>query len=219
MKKYIAFLTTVLVFISCNSFSKEQVTIDKVIQAAKSGNSQAQALLGSLYYTGNGVEQNFNKSFEWLKRAAEQGDVTAQNDLGMMYLNGKGTDVDVSKSVEWYTKAAEQGDVLAQSNIGRLYFKGKVIDKDYKKALKWLKLAAEQNNYDAQILLGEMYYKGYGIDSRDLIKSYKWFTIAIHNNDKFMDKASRKVVTNLMSDEEIATGENLAQEWITNYKK
>ena len=87
---------------------------------AEVGDSEAQSHLGSLYYVGNGVEQNFISAFLWYKKAADQGNVDAQYSIGNMYLLGEGIEQDNEEAARWYTLASEQGHVAATSNLNNL---------------------------------------------------------------------------------------------------
>ena len=87
---------------------------------AEAGESEAQSHLGSLYYVGNGVEQNFISAFLWYKKAADQGNVDAQYSIGNMYLLGEGIEQDNDEAAKWYTLASEQGHVAATSNLNNL---------------------------------------------------------------------------------------------------
>lgn len=58
------------------------------LQAAKTGNAEAQGKIGMAYKYGKGVIQNFNKAIFWLKNGAEKGDTLAQYNLGNIYING-----------------------------------------------------------------------------------------------------------------------------------
>jgi TPR repeat protein len=87
---------------------------------AEAGDSEAQSHLGSLYYVGNGVEQNFISAFLWYKKAADQGNVDAQYSIGNMYLLGEGIEQGNEEAARWYTLASEQGHVAATSNLNNL---------------------------------------------------------------------------------------------------
>ncbi len=87
---------------------------------AEAGDSEAQLHLGSLYYVGNGVEQNFISAFLWYKKAADQGNVDAQYSIGNMYLLGEGIEQNNEEAARWYTLASEQGHVAAKSNLSNL---------------------------------------------------------------------------------------------------
>ena len=66
--------------------------------------------LGQMYYYGEGVEQSYEKSFEYFKQAAHLGLADAQFNLGVMYLKGEGVEEDITKAKQWLVAAAAQGE-------------------------------------------------------------------------------------------------------------
>tara|TARA_R110002073_G_scaffold7963_4_gene44491 strand:+ start:6643 stop:11175 length:4533 start_codon:yes stop_codon:yes gene_type:complete len=87
---------------------------------AEAGDSEAQSHLGSLYYVGNGVEQNFISAFLWYKKAADQGHMDAQYSIGNMYLLGEGIEQNNEEAARWYSLASDQGHSAATSNLNNL---------------------------------------------------------------------------------------------------
>ena len=63
----------------------------QLIELAKTGDSEAQYLLGSLYNSGQGVARNYEKSAFWLTKAAQQNHAKASYTLGLYHETGKGT--------------------------------------------------------------------------------------------------------------------------------
>ncbi len=84
------------------------------------GDPEAQYKLGSLYYSGNSVKQDYSQAALWYRRAAQQGNVDAQYSLGNMSLMGEGITQNNSEAVRWYTLAAEQGHDSAKHNLENL---------------------------------------------------------------------------------------------------
>ncbi|MGO2758855.1 tetratricopeptide repeat protein [Psychrobacter sp.] len=66
--------------------------------------------LGTMYYGGEGVRQDYQKALELYQLAANQGDVDAQYNLGYMYDNGKGIRQNKASAKEWFGKACDNGD-------------------------------------------------------------------------------------------------------------
>ncbi len=90
------------------------------IPLAEAGDNEAQSYLGSLYYVGSGVEQDFEQSYQWYKKAAEQGNKDAQYSIGNMYLLGEGVEQDNNEAAKWYAMASEQGHIAASHNLDNL---------------------------------------------------------------------------------------------------
>jgi TPR repeat protein len=86
--------------------------------AAERGDSEAQNLLGSMYYNGTGVPKNDKESSKWLRLAAAQGNADAQSGYGYMLFHGYGTQPDRNEAVEMWRRSARQGNEDARENLG-----------------------------------------------------------------------------------------------------
>lgn len=108
----------------------------KIEKAAAIGDSNAQYILGNMYFLGNnGFEQDFNKAAEWYSKSTK---------LGNKYASMQLSDCNYILSV---FKKAEVGDINAQCNIGDMYQTGKYpISKNLRKAIEWDKRAANKGN-------------------------------------------------------------------------
>jgi TPR repeat protein len=91
---------------------------------AKSGDVDAQTMLGEMYLDGIGVEQNNKKAFYWIYKAAHSSDKEAKYLLGFMYENGIEVDRDLSLAVKWYEDASRDGDIMAMYNLAFIYKEG-----------------------------------------------------------------------------------------------
>jgi TPR repeat protein len=93
---------------------------------ARSGNSEAQTLLGIMYSEGRGVAHDIQKARHWLARAAHQGSHNAQFLLGLSYLGGLGNagQNDPGKARIWLRRSAHNGNPLAQQFLVRAYRHG-----------------------------------------------------------------------------------------------
>jgi|GEM_PF-4982093 len=112
------------------------------LKLAEQGNAEAQYSLGTVYYKGAGVPQDYKEAMKWYLKAAEQGDANAQGHIGLMYEKGTGVSQNYKEAMKWYLKAAEQGDTNAKSCLGMMYFEGKGVPKDYSHAYMWFSLAS-----------------------------------------------------------------------------
>jgi TPR repeat protein len=109
---------------------------------AESGDAAAQMKLGTLYYNGQGVNQDYAEAARLFRLAAEKGDPYAQSNLAYMCEVGEGVPQDYQEAAKWYLKAAEQGNVQAQFYAGRLYEKGQGIEQNDVIALSYYILAS-----------------------------------------------------------------------------
>jgi len=79
--------------------------------AARSGNAEAEELIGVLYALGLGVERDDERAFEWYLRASMKGHPGAQSGVGWYYEVGRGVPApDLVRAYMWYTLSAIGGD-------------------------------------------------------------------------------------------------------------
>jgi len=117
---------------------------------AEAGEAVAQAHLGYMYYTGEGVNRDYGKAVEWFRKAAAQGNADAQYNLAVAYAFGEGVEQDYKQAADWYRKAAEQGHAVARYSLGLSYTYGEGVEQDYEQALRWFESAAGQDYAAAQ---------------------------------------------------------------------
>lgn len=85
--------------------------MQEFLPAARSGNADAEELIGVLYALGLGVERNDARAFEWYLRASMKGHPGAQSGIGWYYEVGRGVaGVDLVRAYMWYTLSAIGGD-------------------------------------------------------------------------------------------------------------
>ena len=137
---------------------KFEEALPKLQALAEAGDLYALNTLGTLYFNGDGVEQDTKKGIELTFKAAEQGYADAQTAMGDFFNFGAIEDENgADKAIEWYEKAADQGDTHAMIMIAYVY--------DYEKnepdqALEWYKKAAEAGDAEAREILGSKYLTG-----------------------------------------------------------
>ncbi len=79
--------------------------------AARSGNADAEELIGVMYAMGLGVERDDARAFEWYLRAAMKGHPGAQSGVGWYYEIGRGMPApDLTRAYMWYVLSAIGGD-------------------------------------------------------------------------------------------------------------
>lgn len=157
---------------------------------AEQGNAEAQFNLGSLYYQGWGLPQDYMEAVQWFRKAAEQQHVYAQVTLGTIYAEGvQGViEKDYPQALMWFIFASAQGDLeamefrdtLASRMTPAQIAEAQKMAREFKpqdaytKLYKELKTLAELGNAEAQLKVGFMYYSGKGI-SQDYEKAVYWF--------------------------------------------
>jgi TPR repeat protein len=92
----------------------------RLVPLAERGDARAQAMLGFMYATGQGVPQNYEAASYWYRLAAEQGDSTAQYLLGLAYDKGQGVPVDVVAAYKWLNLAASRAPRRVRDDYARL---------------------------------------------------------------------------------------------------
>ncbi|MBE6447265.1 MAG: sel1 repeat family protein [Alphaproteobacteria bacterium] len=80
--------------------------------------------LGTMYFYGNFVQQNFIKSVRLFSLSARCGNCDAICNLATAYKYGIGVDLNVDKAVELYARIAKQGDKCAKESIEKLAING-----------------------------------------------------------------------------------------------
>ena len=87
-------------------------------EKAEQGQASAQILIGTMYWAGEGVSQDYQEAVRWYQAAADQGAAEAQVILGAMYRLGEGVPRDYKEAVRWYQLAADQGQALVRRLLG-----------------------------------------------------------------------------------------------------
>jgi TPR repeat protein len=214
---------TMLPFVSAAPAQPKAHSTDKrssishtLLAEAKAGDAGAQYRLGRMYYTGEGVLQDYTQAEVWFRKGAEQGDPNSQFMLGGLYHFGQGVPQDDGKAFNWIVKAAQQGHIDAEFYISTCYNAGwGVIPNDAKEVI-WLRRAAEQGDARSQFYLGHFYDAGRGVP-RDYSEAYFWFDLAASgdvSSEKQGESAKRRdMVAALLTPSEIASLQQRVRQW------
>ena len=148
---------------------KTQDTIRSLTQDAKNGDSYAMQQLAMAYFNGDGINQDFEKSFYWWDKLSETGDsVAAFFNLGLMYAKGCGIAQDFDKAAEYMKIAMDKGDEDAPEAYGHF--------KDANRNIA----NAEKGDAEAQAKCAELYlYLGRslsqaGTETEDFAEAFKY---------------------------------------------
>lgn len=164
-------------------------------QSADNGLAIAQYNLGVMYFIGEGVPQDYERSFHYTRMAAEQGHVNAMVNLGALYYNQLGVQPD------WMS-------VWPLSLINR--------NRHFREAAQWYELAAEYDHGEAQFYLASMFDDGLGVE-RDFSRAYMW-TLLARDNDVPEASLLMASLRQRMSAEELAQAERAYAEWVLKYR-
>ena len=91
--------------------SKFEAARNALLPLARSGNADAEELIGVMYAMGLGVQKDDVRAFEWYMRASLKGHPGAQSGIGWYYEVGRGLPApDQVRAYLWYTLSAIGGD-------------------------------------------------------------------------------------------------------------
>ncbi|OCP17796.1 MULTISPECIES: SEL1-like repeat protein [unclassified Ensifer] len=90
----------------------------RLLELATSGNLEAQAVLGDIYFN-DGREEHYAASYLWNGQAARQGHAASQVRLATIYHKGLGIEPDPQEAFRWWRSAARKGHHGARQAIGR----------------------------------------------------------------------------------------------------
>ena len=113
--------------------------------------------LGTIYYNGEGVSQNYKKAEFWYLQSALEGYPEGQYKLADLYYLGLSGNKDYKESTRLFLKAAENGHTLSQYRLGAIYHYGITgIKTDKKASIFWLTKASNKGNKAARNLLNKI---------------------------------------------------------------
>lgn len=161
--------------------------------AAEGGHPVAQWKLGRMYASGDGVDQDAMRAFDYFSKIANahaedsphapQSRIVANAfiQLGQYYLDGipnSQVRADPNRAREMFAYAASYfGDPDAQYYLAKLYLSGEGAPRDPRYAARWLGLAAHKGQHQAQAVLGNLLFNGRGVP-RQAARGLMWLTLA-----------------------------------------
>lgn len=87
---------------------------------AERGSPRAQAMLGFMYATGQGVPQALDAAAYWYRLSAERGDTTGQYLLGLAYDKGQGVPLNDVAAYKWLNLATAHAPNRLRDKYARL---------------------------------------------------------------------------------------------------
>ncbi len=153
------------------------MTVDELETAAVKGDVAACELLGSMYYNGDKVDQNYGKARMYLERAVENNSTSAKvfKTLGDIYYYGKDVDESDEEAGRYYKKAIEMGvsnyDTLA--NYGMILYR----DDRFEESAEYFERSVELEPDPTTMYNAGLAYYGAG----DTENAVKWLQKAIDN--------------------------------------
>lgn len=162
----------------------EAEEIKKIQKGADSGDPWDICRLGERYWSGKGVEKDYNKAFELFSKAAKQGNKVAYWDLARCYDHGWGAPFNPQKAVELYKEAYQRGVNEACYSLGRIYEKQEYGLCNNTESFNWFLKGAQGGDVDAQFRVADCYEKGIGT-IKDIKTAMSWWKTAADNGHDF----------------------------------
>ena len=126
---------------------------------------ESNSRMGDEYLTGENVNRDYKKAFNYLKDAADAGDQHAQYRLGQLYYYGDGTDKDLVQAERYLKLALDQGDHdEAEYTLAMVYLHS---GKEQMQAIKLLQKSAKSQNTEAMCELANRHLNGFIVEQDD----------------------------------------------------
>ena len=155
----------------------------ETIQAAKSGDAEAQYMLAKMHMSGDGVLKSNARAFDWCLRAARQEkDGDAMFDVAEMYRLGNGTAKNFAEARKWYVAANSwsfDGHPEARDRLGIMYRDGLGVSRDLDYAYELFCHAGFHGSDDAMFNAGMMELSGEGA-TQNIESAMTWIVQATH---------------------------------------
>ncbi len=142
---------------------------------AKNNNSEAQLILGYLYYGGD-PKTTANDAKYWLEKSAKNGNAEAMALLASTNFKFKcwGSEPQSRKSLLLTLKAANKGSVEAQRSLACAYAHGTYVPQSKTQTMYWDEKAAKQGLAESQNDLALMLLYGFG-GAKDIERAIYWY--------------------------------------------
>ena len=166
---------------------KEAADAEELAQIQKgveSGDSWAICRLGERYWSGKGVNKDYDRAFELFSKAVELGNKVAYWDLARCYDHGWGAPFNPQKAVELYKEAYQRGVNEACYSLGRIYEKQEYGLCNNTETFNWFLKGAQGGDVDAQFRVADCYEKGIGT-IKDIKTAMSWWKTAADNGNDF----------------------------------
>ena len=184
-------------------YHEAALKVQAVRISAAQGDPDAEVDLGSRYFHGDGVPQDYNEALRWFRRSADRGSPSGQYHVGVMFYYGHAVPQNYTEASNLFFTAAEQGYPTAQDQLGTMYAYGIGFPRDEERAFTWYIKSAQRGYARGQEHLGTMYYFGRGT-GQDYVEAARWFRKAADQGDSaaaydlcVMSESGRGVPRNL----------------------
>jgi hypothetical protein len=137
---------------------------------SEQNDKRAMLLLGIMYYSGIGVEQNYKEAASWYEKAADELEPHGLCNLGYCYSYGRDMPVDHARAYEYFSLSAYLGNANAMYKIGDMFFYGNHVSEDKSAAFFWYMEAFRHGQKDKEVApnikyrLGKCFLHGNGTE-------------------------------------------------------
>lgn len=195
----------------------------------KQGMPVAALNLGTFYYNGRCVEQDFNKAFKLYKTAADAGEIRAICNCGYCFYYGRHQKIDYAEAYKYFTMGVLlYNDANCLYKLGDMYLNGYGTEKNEKYAFKLYKRALDCFNFEAdydvladiQFRIGKCMLKGIGTEI-DVENAHSVLNLALvgfyqrRKTDNFvigLIKSTKKLIAEAQEHLDMETTEIMKQE-------
>ncbi|MCH5312908.1 MAG: sel1 repeat family protein [Helicobacter sp.] len=133
--------------------------------------------LGTLYFQGSGVAQNYSMSASYYYKACMGGFSPACNSLGILHHFGLGVRQDYSLALNLYAQSCKSGYGRACNNVGVMFEEGLGVKKNYKQAGLYYADSCLVRDDRACFNLAELLSKGKGM-KKDKQKAMEYYGLS-----------------------------------------
>lgn len=145
-----------------------------IVEAARQGELEAQALLGQILLDGHGIERDPALAATWFGIAAQRGHRMARNMFGRCLEHGWGVPQNLAAAAEQYALAAADDLDWALYNLANLLATGRGVACDPAHALALYRRAADLGHAKSMNLVGRHFEEGLCVP-RDLEQARSWY--------------------------------------------
>lgn len=173
---------------------EEKDTLAILTEKANKGNADAQNELGTWYYFGKRVKQDYETALVWFAKSAKQDNAYGIGNMAMCYQFGNGTKKDTIMAIKLYKSAikrgneeivpkqeakAQDGDVFAARLLMDCYKDGIGVKRDFKKAESFQLVIAKSGDAEQQFQFALTC-----LNSKRSSEAAKWFDEASKSGRK-----------------------------------
>lgn len=180
--------------------------------AAAEGNAGAMYNIGTLYYSGEGVKQDYQAALDWFLRGAEGGSESAMRYAARLsYFDYEGLEKDYEQAAKWFGALAEKDDADAMHWLGEIYeyYLEDVAAHDAI-AREWYERGASLGNSGCMYHMGKLYVEGKSVEKSEAT-AFVWYERAAQHGSR---NAMREAGHMLCKGQGVKKDYPAAQSWL-----